>query len=348
MEQKELENLGAVYNHLGDELSKEIFENRVMYSISQGDMKYANKIIRSNAKLDKMLQQIEMLAVNNEIAIFGCGVRGKETKNVLPGVGIKCFIDNNPTESTICGIPVYKYTSFAKAYTGEYIIISSVRYFEEMFSQLVNDGFPEDKIINLGKVLHEIKQDQYFDLKHLKRNKEETFVDLGCYDGATSLNFVKWCQEAERVKVIAFEPDSENIKKCKKNFEDNNIHYRLINKGAWKERTTLFFDKKEAMDSCISDTGESVIEVTSLDDELLHEKISFIKMDIEGAEKQALFGSKQVIKQNHPKLAISVYHRFDDIFEIPELILSFNPDYKLYLRHYCINPAETILYAIPD
>ena len=71
-------------------------------------------------------------------------------------------------------------------------------------------------------------------------------------------------------------------------------------------------------------------------------------MDIEGAEKQALFGSKQVIKQNHPKLAISVYHRFDDIFEIPELILSFNPDYKLYLRHYCINPAETILYAIPD
>ena len=347
MTQKELENLGVVYSHLGDELSKEIFEDRVMYSISQGDVMFVNRIIRSNKKLDVVLRRIEMLAANNEIVIFGCGVRGKEVKDVLREVTFKCFVDNNPTESLMSGIPVYKYSSFAETYVGEYIVISSVRYFQEMFNQLVKDGFPKEKIINLGEVLYEIKQDQYFDLDFLKRDKEEIFVDLGCYNGETSLNFVKWCQGVKNIRVIAFEPDSENLLKCKSNFERNHIDYRLINKGAWKERTTLFFNKRDSEDSHISEVGETVIEVTSLDAELLNEEISFIKMDIEGAEKQALMGSEQIIRQKHPKLAISVYHRFDDIFVIPEMILNFNPDYKLYLRHYCINPAETILYAVP-
>ena len=75
-------------------------------------------------------------------------------------------------------------------------------------------------------------------------------------------------------------------------------------------------------------------------------KVSFIKMDIEGAELETLKVSEHLIRQNHPKLAISIYYRLDDIYEIPLLLLQYNPTHTFYLRHYSYNPGETVLYAI--
>ena len=69
-------------------------------------------------------------------------------------------------------------------------------------------------------------------------------------------------------------------------------------------------------------------------------------MDIEGAELEALKGAKETIKRNHPKLAICVYHKPEDIVDIPKFILELDPEYKLYLRHYSDNAGETVLYAI--
>lgn len=89
-----------------------------------------------------------------------------------------------------------------------------------------------------------------------------------------------------------------------------------------------------------------MIEVFKLDDLLADESPSFIKMDIEGAESEALLGAEQIIKKYHPKLAISVYHKPEDIFRIPELILNYHKNYKFYLRHYSYTNSETILYAI--
>lgn len=348
MEGNLLERLSNVYEHLGDELSRDLFEYRIMYSISKCNKKYANRIIRSNIKLDRILSHIEKMAEGNDIVIFGCGVRGRETKELLSNISIKYFIDNNKKEEKICGIKVQEYSVFRQKHENEYIVISSVRYFNEMFDQLIKDGFEENRIINLGKVLYEIKQDQYFDLEYLPHEVEETFVDVGCYDGSSSLNFARWCSEAKNKKVIAFEPDSCNQIACKNNLERNDISYKIIGKGAWREAGSLVFDQKAAEDSHISESGQDVIEVTSLDREIQNEKITFIKMDIEGAEKEAMIGCEQVIKQNHPKLAISVYHRLEDIFVIPEIILNYYQGYRLYLRHYCINVAETVLYAIPE
>ena len=69
-------------------------------------------------------------------------------------------------------------------------------------------------------------------------------------------------------------------------------------------------------------------------------------MDIEGSELEALKGAAETIKKWRPKLAISIYHKYEDIIEIPEYILSIVPDYSFYIRHYSSDIWETVLYAI--
>ena len=79
---------------------------------------------------------------------------------------------------------------------------------------------------------------------------------------------------------------------------------------------------------------------------LYGEKVTMIKMDIEGYELKALMGAKQIIKEQKPKLAICAYHTFSHLWEIPLLIKSLNPDYKIYLRHHTNLDCETVCYAI--
>ena len=82
-------------------------------------------------------------------------------------------------------------------------------------------------------------------------------------------------------------------------------------------------------------------------DEIVGEdKVSFIKMDIEGAELKALEGAKETILKWYPRLAICIYHKYEDIYEIGDYILSLNPNYKLYIRHYSTCMWETVLYAV--
>ena len=76
------------------------------------------------------------------------------------------------------------------------------------------------------------------------------------------------------------------------------------------------------------------------------ERVTFIKMDIEGSEYNALLGARETIVKDRPKLAVSIYHKKEDIWTLPSLILEMVPDYKLFFGHYSIAAAETVLYAI--
>ena len=78
----------------------------------------------------------------------------------------------------------------------------------------------------------------------------------------------------------------------------------------------------------------------------LSDRVVHIKMDIEGAEKRALRGAVEIIRRDKPMLAICVYHKNDDLLEIPKLIKEIVPDYKFYLRHHNVAGTETVLYAI--
>ncbi len=84
----------------------------------------------------------------------------------------------------------------------------------------------------------------------------------------------------------------------------------------------------------------------ALDEAIGEESPSFIKMDIEGAELEALKGAKNIIQKYAPKLAVCVYHKPEDMEEIPQLLLEYNPNYRFYLRHYSLTMNETVLYAL--
>ena len=112
------------------------------------------------------------------------------------------------------------------------------------------------------------------------------------------------------------------------------------------KKETLHFQSGASGASRIIEDGDSSIEVNCLDAMLNKEPITFIKMDLEGAEYNALLGAEKTIKEYKPKLAISIYHKPEDIWELPQLILKMNPDYHFYFGHYSIAAAETVLYTL--
>ena len=116
--------------------------------------------------------------------------------------------------------------------------------------------------------------------------------------------------------------------------------------GLWSCNDTLYFDGSGTGGSrIVGKQSDSSVEVVSLDS-YIKDKVTFLKLDIEGAEMEALKGARYIIKTQKPKLAICVYHKKEDITEIPMYIKHLVPEYKLYLRHYSDDAGETVLYAV--
>lgn len=177
----------------------------------------------------------------------------------------------------------------------------------------------------------------------LKPSSAETMVDLGAYDGDTIREFLRFTG-GKYERIFAFEPDEKNFKKLLQKTQGME-KLSIFNLGAWDKRETLLFEKKAGRNSRKSETGVPV----SFDsvDNVIPGFVSFIKMDIEGAEQKALEGAREKIKRYKPKLYVCAYHRNEDFFAIPEKILSINPDYKIFLRHHPYIPAwETNFYCV--
>lgn len=232
-------------------------------------------------------------------------------------------------------------------YPDRSVVISTKLYYKEIEEQLLKEGFHKGDIINLGMEYEKLTHLQYFDLPQLKENRiqRETFIDGGCYDGNSSVDFIKWCQlEGVEGTVYAWEPDPENLEKCRQLFKENHMGYELIPKGLWSKSEELRL-KSGQTGSMISDDGEIKIEVDSID-HVINKHVTFIKMDIEGSEYQALRGARNTIGKYKPKLAISIYHKIEDIWELLWLIHEMNPKYTFFLRHYSFADNETVLYAL--
>lgn len=226
------------------------------------------------------------------------------------------------------------------------IFITSKYHHAEIRQQLLAMGFAEAKIVNLGKLIYDMARAQYFDLEAMPHAEQESFADVGALNGDTARAFLDWA-DGTCNHVYCFEPDTKNIAKCRENLTDLDQEGKLtiIPKGAWSAATTLSFCEKANGTSAIGE-GNARIETTTLDEVFMKRPITFIKMDIEGAEAEALRGAERTIRTQRPKLAISVYHKPEDIIDIPRMLLEYQPDYRFYLRHYCIFANETILYAI--
>jgi FkbM family methyltransferase len=195
------------------------------------------------------------------------------------------------------------------------------------------------------KYMKEYKVDeigQYFE-DFLNLQEGEVFVDAGGFDGQTSIEFIKHCPKYKSIYI--FEPDSDNLGLAKKNLANfKNVNF--ISKGLSNKKDTLKFDTGSGSASSISENGSIEIQVDTLDN-LVKQKVSFIKMDIEGAEGLAIEGMKNHILNDHPKMAISVYHKVDDFWKIPEQIFAIRDDYDIYMRHYTEGTDETVMFFIP-
>lgn len=129
-----------------------------------------------------------------------------------------------------------------------------------------------------------------------------------------------------------------------KNMPEANI--MMHNAGLWSEDTTLYFEEMGNAASRITEekTGTSIKTVAL--DHCVSDPVTFIKMDIEGAELEALRGSREIIKRYRPRLAISAYHKKEDLVDLPLYLKELVPEYKLYIRHYSNAAIETVLYAV--
>lgn len=190
---------------------------------------------------------------------------------------------------------------------------------------------------------------QYFPEQVVRLGPQEVFVDGGAFDGDTVRTFLAACG-GEFDTIHAFEPDPRNFQRLKAWIADQPAKARIHAhpEALYSHQTELRFNEGPSMSSHIDAVGGSRIQATSLDECLQGAPATFIKYDLEGAERAALSGAAATIRRWRPKLAISVYHLADDLWELPALIKDMTPGYRYFLRHYSFLSFETVFYAIPE
>ena len=193
------------------------------------------------------------------------------------------------------------------------------------------------------------KEEVYFDLLGAKNIK--IAVDAGAYNGDTARELAAFAPPLKR--IYALEPDRRNFRKLSEYAaSEERFEVCATQSAAWSEDTTLVYDASGNRNAGVNPNAKKTQEVSAISiDSLLKnscDKTDYIKYDVEGSERPALFGSAQTIKKDRPALLVSAYHRSEDIFALPLLIREIEPSYKLYLRRYRYVPAWDLnLLAIP-
>ena len=185
--------------------------------------------------------------------------------------------------------------------------------------------------------------EQYFEEGVMALPENGVYVDCGAFDGDTAAAYAFHARKNNGMYL--FEPMEECVEKCRGLFSsEKNVH---IYQAAVSDKAELVKMLAAVPGSSrLSQEGEVAVHSVVLDTEIT-EKIGFLKMDIEGSEAAALAGCKKHIAEESPVMAVCVYHRPNDLYEIAAQILSYNESYDLYLRHYTFWADETVLYAIP-
>ena len=183
----------------------------------------------------------------------------------------------------------------------------------------------------------------------LKLDSYKCYVDLGAYNGDTIKKYTQLC--ANLKEIYAFEPDTRNFKKLSNYCEGiRDIDIYLFNNAVCECDKTVEFAISGNRNSSGASKGSfqhKTIEVPCKAIDNVLEHANFIKYDVEGLEYNAILGSERIIRKCKPDLLVSMYHKSEDMYELPILINRLNPDYKLILRRLPYIPAWDLnLYAI--
>jgi FkbM family methyltransferase len=192
-------------------------------------------------------------------------------------------------------------------------------------------------------------QNTYFPADIFKLSPDEVVVDCGAFDGDTLRLLLSVIPDFKA--FYAVEADTVSIQKLQSYIATlprglvSKVHELDCAVGA--ERSILQFAMTGAATSKIEVEGVDV-ECIPIDELFADIPVTFIKMDIEGAEFDALRGGAKVIQRDRPILAICVYHTQADVWRIPLLMRSINPDYRLFLRAYDGDGFQSVVYAVPQ
>lgn len=184
----------------------------------------------------------------------------------------------------------------------------------------------------------------------LKLGDKETYVDLGAYTGDTVEEFLHVTGNKFK-EIYAVEPDGRNyLKMLKRLYGLGGNVFFPFNALSYSEDCTLDFYKRGGRNSSLNGNSKGKAIPTSaraVDSILGGKKATLIKFDVEGSESEALDGCRNTVAMHKPKLIVSLYHRNEDLLELPLKIKKMNGSYKFYLRHHPYIPAwDTNLYCI--
>ncbi len=172
------------------------------------------------------------------------------------------------------------------------------------------------------------------------------FVDCGAFTGDT-LEELATVLEFE--SVTAFEPDPQTFAMLRSFLEERRVSDRILmlQAGVGEQNGVSAFCTGQQGEARFGE-GDTLVSVVSMDALFCRHKVDFIKMDIEGAEASALRGARSVIRREQPLLAVSVYHRPEDLWELPLLMKELFPESHLFLRTHRGSFHDTVCYAVPD
>jgi FkbM family methyltransferase len=191
----------------------------------------------------------------------------------------------------------------------------------------------------------------YFGVDCVSFGPEESLVDCGAFDGDTIESFRAATSDHFK-EIAAFEPDPQNFEILQRRYSsDRRIRLYSLAVSSASGRLSFLaglgsFSGASGRDYLI---GQPRVTVNAAPlDHVLTTRPTMIKVDIEGAEPEALIGARQTIATYRPKLAIAAYHRPMHVIELPRLIASFASGYRFYLRHHGSFFLETVLYCVPE
>jgi FkbM family methyltransferase len=289
----------------------------------------------------------EICNPRREKFIYGAGVGCKsvlerERARALDVFSWSGIIDNKATGERY-GLPIVSFSEFVEKHKNA-LVLNSVGQpaGNAIHQQCIEAGIDCISLFELDK-----SWNQYFDLpKEMGLVSDgEVFIHAGCYNGDTQKSYINWFGDSY-AKMITFEPSADQFALCKEKLAGVR-DMEIVQAGLSDHSGTVKFTIDNFGLSYIGENGGVEIQVVSLDEYMSGQRVSFIALDIEGEELAALRGAERIIRTQKPKLAISIYHKPEDLWELPFLIKEYNPEYRLYLRHYhLLDMAETVLYAL--
>ncbi len=351
-----LNDIRKIYGMLEDEESRFVYINKLNYLLT-GEMWYIENIVSRCFPGLPVYDRTKGLSYlfgnlprDRRIVLYGAGQDAEVVLKHLYRIDNFWGFCDRDKEKQRTGFHGYKVISPDELLKMEKVcvIVCSRQYGGEIGRYLLGNGMDKKFIYDVRSYLTTCSGNTYFE-DFLNYSDHEVFVDAGCKDLSTTVELAGLCPGLK--KVYAFEPDPDNYREClvKREIEHDRLPETvLFQQGVWSRRTNLKFNAFASCGSRIAENGSSVIDVVSIDETIQdNDKVTFIKMDIEGSELEALKGAKNVIQRDKPKCAVCIYHKPEDMVAIPLYFRELVPEYRLYVRHYSNSEFETVLYAVP-